>query len=175
MLQQLNLKKEYGLVAAAIVALLLCYQLAFKKTFIAWQLNQSLKQQLAQSADVSYQPGYTERKNINLDKIISLYKADTINFRSNVLGTISSLAERENVKLSEVPSKDPVYHTSQLFIEKLDFEGDYFSLVKTLNHLQSVPQIGVIRAATMKTVGTHSSNDEVKKTVLEVYLEIAVN
>lgn len=175
MLKQLNLKKEYGLVAAAIVALLLCYQLAFKKTVTAWQLNRNLNQQLVRSADVSYQPGYMERKSNNLDKIISLYKADTVNFRSNILETISSIAERENVKLSEVPSRDPIYHTSQFIIEKLDFEGDYFSLVKTLNQLQSVPQIGLIRAATLKSVGTHSSNDESKKTVLEVYLEMAVN
>lgn len=175
MLKQLHLKKEYGLIAAAIIGLLVCYHLAFKKTFIAWQLNQNLNQQLLQSADLSYQPGYMERKNDNLDKIIKLYKADTVNFRSNVLGTISSIAERENVKLSEVPSQDPVYHTNTFIIEKLSFEGDYFSLVKTLNQLQSVSKIGIVRAATLKSVGTHSSNDESKKTVLEVYLEMAVN
>src|SRR5260370_37700569 len=110
MLKQLPFKKEYLLAAATMLLLLICYQLAFKKTIVAWQLNRGLKQKLAQSTDVSQQPEYQERKNANLGKLIDLYKADTTEFRSNILSNISAIAENENVKLTEVPTRDPLYN-----------------------------------------------------------------
>jgi len=173
MLKQLPLKKEYLLVAAAILLLLISYQLAFKKTIEAWQLNTGLKHQLAQSTDVSYQPGYLERKNANLSNILKLYKADTVDFRSNIIGTISAIAEKENVKLTGVPTQDPFYHTPQFIIQKLDFEGDYFALIKTLKQLQGAKGIGLVRAVTFKTSVINSSSDKAKKLLLEVYLEMA--
>jgi hypothetical protein len=172
MLKQLPLKKEYWLVAATIIVLLLSYQLAFKKTLEAWQHNTSLKHQLAQSTDLSYQPEYQERKNNNLGKIVNLYKADTLNFRSNIISIISSIAEKENVKLTEVPTQDPLYRTPQFIIQKLNFEGDYFSLAKVLNELQRAKEIGVIRGAMYKMTALHLNANDSKKLVLEVYLEI---
>ena len=58
-------------------------------------------------------------------------------------------------------------------IQKLNFEGDFFSLTKVLNQLQSTKGIGVPRAATFKVMGIRSNVDETKKLLLEVYLEIA--
>ncbi|HTD41989.1 MAG TPA: hypothetical protein VK671_15275 [Mucilaginibacter sp.] len=170
-----NIKKEYLLAAATAIVLIICYQLAFKKTIEAWQIDRQLKTQLAQSSDMSIQPGYVERKNVNLDRVLDLYKADTINFRSNIISKISSVAEAENVKLAEVPNQDPAYRTSQFTIQKLSFEGDYSSLVKTISNLQKEKGIGIVRSAVMKTVASHANNDEVKKLILEVYLEVAEN
>jgi hypothetical protein len=171
MLKQIPIKKEYLLIAAAIVLLLLSYQLAFKKTAEAWQVNKQLKAQVAQAADLSYEPAYLERKNNNLSKIIALYKTDTVTFRSNTISVISSIAEKENVKLSEVPLQDPIYHTDQFIIQKLNFEGSFFALTKVLNQLQATSGVGIVRAATYKVVGIRSGVDDVKKLVLEVYLE----
>jgi hypothetical protein len=171
MLKQIPIKKEYLLIAASIVLLLLCYQLAFKKTIEAWQVNKQLKSQIAQAADLSYQPAYLERKNKNLSKIIALYKTDTVTFRSNTISVISSIAEKENVKLSEVPLQDPLYNADQFIIQKLNFEGSFFALTKVLNRLQITSGIGVVRATTYKVTGIRSGVDDVKKLVLEVYLE----
>ncbi|MFI5139337.1 MAG: hypothetical protein ACHQIM_16060 [Sphingobacteriales bacterium] len=171
MLKQIPIKKEYLLIAASIILLLLCYQLAIKKTIEAWQINKQLKAQMAQAADLSYQPAYLERKNNNLSKIISLYKTDTVTFRSNTISAISSIAEKENVKLSEVPLQDPMYHTDKFIIQKLNFEGGFFALTKVFNQLQATSGIGVVRAASYKVIGLMSGEDDVKKLVLEVYLE----
>jgi hypothetical protein len=168
MIKQLPFKKEYLLLAATMVLLLLSYQLAFKKTINAWQLNSSLKQQLTRSTDVSFQPGYQERKNANLDQIIHLYQVDTSEFRSSIISTIAEIAGKENVKLSEVPTGDPAYHTSQFIIQRLRFEGDYFLLEKVLNRLRSVPGVGIIRSAQFKS----TKNEKTKKLLLEVYFEI---
>jgi hypothetical protein len=169
--KQFALKKEYLLIAAAIVLLLLGYQLALKKTIEAWQVNKRLKTQLTQAADLSYQPAYLERKNNNLTNIINRYKADTVAFRSNIISVISSIAEKENIKLSEVPVQDPLYHMDQFIIQKMDFEGTYFALTKVLKQLQGTTGVGLIRSVDYKVTGQRSNADEAKKLIMEVYLE----
>jgi hypothetical protein len=171
MLKQLPIKKEYLLIAASLVLLLLCYQFAFRRTIEAWQINKHLKQQLTQAADLSYQPAYLERKNNNLSKIIARYKTDTIAFRSNTISIISSIAEKENVKLSEVPLQDPLYHTDKFIIQRLNFEGSFFALTKVFNELLATKGIGMIRAASYRVVGLRQGNNDTKKLVLEIYLE----
>ena len=167
MLKQLPFKKEYLLVAASFLLLLICYELAFKKTIEAWQLNHNLKQQLSQSTDISALPGYQERKNNNLGKIIELYKADTTEFRSKVINDISVIAEKENVKLTEVPGRDPFYLAPFLIIQRLQFEGDYFSLIKTLKDLTSAGKIGAVRSIDFQfvNINQYSLNKKLEMTV----------
>jgi len=171
MLKQLPIKKEYLLLAGTVLLLVISYQLAFKRTVDAWQLHNRLKKQLATSVSLTDQPVYLERKNHNLDQIIDLYKTDTTTFRSNAISSIVSIAEKENVKLSEVPTQDPMFHSGSFIIQKLDFEGDYFALTKTYNQLQSAKDLGVAGSAIFKVVEMRSSTDDVKKLVMEVYLE----
>jgi len=174
MLKQLPVKKEYLLLIVATILLLwLSYKLAFKATIEAWQTNRQLKTQLTRSADLSYQPGYVERKNINLDKILKLYKADTTAFRNNSINIISAIAEKENVKLSEVPMQDPFFHTDRFIIQKLGFEGDFFSLTKVFHQLQLTNDIGIIRSATYKLPKTNPNEQKDKKLTAEICLEIA--
>lgn len=172
MLKEIKFKKEYGLSAASIIVLIISYQLVFKKTVAAWQFNSNLQKQIAQSSDASYQPGYLERKNANLEKIIDLYKADTVNYRSNILSVISAIAEGENVKLTEVPSQQPAFHMSEFTIQKLKFEGDYFALENTFNKLQQAKDIGMVRSAKISSIINHSNGGDVKKMEMELSLEI---
>lgn len=164
------IKKEYLLLGGSVLILIICYQLAFKKTIEAWHLHKQLTSQLSQSSNVNFQPGYSERKNANISCILNLYKADTVNFRSNIIGRISSIAEKENVKLSEVPVEDPALRHNQLIIQKLAFEGDYFSLIKTLNELQKTTGIGMIRSIDIKSVDSHFNENSSKKLTLTIQL-----
>jgi len=173
MLKQLPVKKKYLLLAGTVLLLVISYQLAFRRTAEAWQLHNTLKKQLTVAAALSDQPAYLERKNHNLDQIIDLYKTDTATFRSNAISAVASIAEKENVKLSEVPKQDPMYQSRSFIIQKLDFEGDYFALTKTFSELQSTKGIGVPRSAIFKVVEIRSSTDDIKKLVMEVYLETA--
>ncbi|MDB5002080.1 MAG: hypothetical protein JWQ34_305 [Mucilaginibacter sp.] len=172
MLDKLPIKKDHLLVAGAVLLLLLCYKLAFKNTIEAWQTHAQLNNQLAQATDISIQPDYLQRKNINLNKVINLYKADTIAFRNNSISKISIIAEKENVKLSEVPLQDPFFHTDKLIIQKLNLEGDYFALTKTVNILRSTAGIGIIRSISYKLTRAKGNSDD-KKLIADVYLEIA--
>ena len=172
MLKQIPLKSEHLFVVATILAFLLCYQLAFKKTIAAWQIHRQLTTQMARANDLSYQPAYMERKSMNLSRVIGLYKADTVTFRSNTISRIAGIGEKENVKLSEVPLQDPLYHTDKFILQKLVFEGSFFAITNVLNQLQNTPDIGLVRAFTYRSIGIKSSNDEARKLVLEVYIEM---
>lgn len=172
MVKELLHKKEYWLIAGTIVLILLCYQLAFKKTIAASQVNSRLKMQLTQASDVAYQPGYLERKTKNLEIILARYRTDTLNLRGNTIATIASVAEREGVKLSGVPNQDPAFNTSHFIIQKLDFEGTYPALIKTLSRLEEQQGIGVPRSVTLKTVEERASDKAARKTVMEVLMEI---
>lgn len=171
MLQQLPIKKDYLLIAATIILLLLCYQLAFKKTLEAWQINRQLKSQLAQAADLSYQPAYLERKNRNLSQIIARYNMDTLAFRSISISMIAAIAAKEQVKLSEVPVQNAFYHADQFSVQKLGFEGGYFALAKVLSQLQASAGIGIVRSADFKSTENRSQTGTTQKLTLEVYLE----
>ena len=172
MFNKLPIEKEYLLIAATILLLVLCYQFAFKNTIAAWQTLVQLQQQVAHTNDLSVQPDYLKRKNLNLDKILDQYRVDTVEFRSNSISKIAIIAEKENVKLSEIPLSDPVFHTDKFIIQKFDLEGDYFSLTKALNSIRSTNGIGMIRSVTYKLVRGRAIGDD-KKLIAEVYLEIA--
>ncbi|MDP9080015.1 MAG: hypothetical protein M3O71_21525 [Bacteroidota bacterium] len=170
MLEKLPVKKEYLLIGGAILLLLLSYQLALKKTVEAWQIHRQLTGQLTQGTDLSVQPAYLERKNRNLDKIIGSYKTDTVAFRSTMISTISLLAEREGVKLSTLPMQDPLFHSDKFIIQKLGFEGDFFSLTKVLNRLRLTNGVGMIRSFVYKTPSGRSKETESRQIFLEIYL-----
>jgi len=172
MFEKLPIKKEYVLIAATLILLVASYRFAFKNTIEAWQMHHSLITKLDQSADLSYQPQYLERKLNNLNKTIGLYMADTTELRNNIISTIASVAEKQNVKLTEVPVQDVSYSNEKYGIEKLGFEGDYTSLLKLANALQSTAKIGLIRSETFKSVEVRTSTDKTKKLILELYLEI---
>jgi hypothetical protein len=174
MVERFKIKIEYLLIAATCLLLLLSYELAFKKTIAAWQLHRQLEQQVAGSRDVTYQPGYLERKNANLDKILALYRADTANYRNDVLAHIDLIAEQQNVKLSEVPVQGVADSSRTYTIQKLTFSGEYFQLLKTLKSLQAASGIGMVRAATIRSVIDHNNGGQQKRVILDVYIEIAL-
>jgi len=167
-----NFKKEYLLIAGAVLLLYGSYQLAFKKTIALIQVHHNLAAQLATASDLSDQPGYLERKNKNLDAIIGRYKMDSLSLRGNTIALISQIADREHVKLSEVPVEDPVYRNEHFIIQRLDFEGDYFALTKMLRQLEWANEIGVVRSITWKAVDKMPGNHAAKKLILQVCFEI---
>lgn len=164
-------KKEYLLIVGGLLLFLLCYQLAFKDTIAAWQLNRELTGQLLQDHDLGYQPEYLERKSRNLDTILNIYRSDTVLFRNNTISRIAALADKNQVKLTEVPIQEAMYHTDRTIIQKLSFEGDFFALNSFLNQLESISGAGVPRSVVFRSSRKEGEPDR-KKLSLEVYMEI---
>ena len=173
MLKNLPIKKNYILIAGIVLFLMISYQLSFRKTVEAWILHRQLTGQVAKANNLDYQPGYLERKSTNLDNILNLYKADTSLLRSNIISTITLVAEKQNVKLIEVPTQDAFYHTDKFIIQKLNFEGNFFDLNKFLNQLHSLDQIGMIRSVDFKLITPGSGAENEKKLTMQIYLELS--
>ena len=167
MFKRIVQQKEYLFFSGIVLMAIIGYQLAFKRTIAAWQLNHKLKDQLSSSMNLSYQPDYQKRKNANLDRINERYQADTLTFRTNSINIISGIAAKHNVKLSEVPMQDQAFHSDKFIIQKLTFEGDYSLLTKMLHDLHDARNIGVIRSATYRL-----SKAEEKMVMIDIYMEI---
>lgn len=172
MLERIPIKKDYLLIAGAMFLLLAGYHLAFKKTIAAWKLHRQLNRQ-TEAADVTTVPsGFLERKSVALDRIISLYRADTIAFRSSIINTIASVAVDNHARLSAVPLQNDFYSTREYMLQKLGFEGNYFDLVKTLHQLEQTKDIGLVRSAKLRTATVRNGENTTKILFLELYIEI---
>lgn len=172
MLKQLANKNEYLLAAGTALLFFLCYQLAFKATIEAWNLNRQLRAQQVSAGGMSYQPEYLVRKNTNLDTIIAHYKVDSVTWRNYAISTVALEAEKLNVKLSAVPAQGDLFQTDKYSIQRLGFEGDFFHLVKLLRQLQHIHDIGYVRSVTLKTRELRSGRDISAQLYMELYLEV---
>jgi hypothetical protein len=171
MKKQVAAFKKYLLPLASVLLLIIGYQLAFKATLSAWQVNRQLKDQVGRLSRLDLQSGFLERKETNLQSIIARYKIDTLTSRNAVINKIALIAETENVKLTEVPMQDPFYHTETFVLQRLIFEGDYFSLLRALNKLQAASDMGIIRTVSLKAA-PHSQTVKLNSLPqLEIYLE----
>ncbi len=146
----------------------LAYQLALKKTWKAFMLNRELLGKLDTLGDLSYQPEYLNRKNTNLDRIINKYKIDSLVFRGRAIAEIAALAEAENVRLTELPVKDAYLKSDKYLIQRLNFEGDYYSLLRFIQKIHAQRNVGVIRCLSLKKLPPTAS----QRLSLEVFLQI---
>ncbi|MGF7073861.1 hypothetical protein [Mucilaginibacter sp. 3215] len=174
MLRYWPFKKVYLLVLGTVLLAAAGYGLAFKHTLHAKSLNKQLREQLAQQNNATEQPGYTDRKNANLDRIISLYRADTLTYRSSAINTIAFLAEKNNVKFVSAPLQDKNYHTEKYILQKLTFSGDYFSLLKLLNQLQQANGTGRIRSCSLRAPTRNEGTSDSRIILLDVLFEVIV-
>ncbi|MES2807008.1 MAG: hypothetical protein V4619_00175 [Bacteroidota bacterium] len=170
MLAKLPFKKNQVFFAGILLLIVICYKLAFKNTIDAWQTNRKLKAQ-TKTGNLAYQPDYLNRKARNLDKVIDSYRADTSTFRSNFINRVALMAAKENVKLSDVPSPNSSTRSDRLIIQKISLEGDYFSLIRTVQGIQQTQGIGFVRSVRFKVANSPSNVNQ--KLIVEIFLEIA--
>jgi hypothetical protein len=171
-----SVKQQYLIIGGSLLLAILCYELAFKKTFDLWRTHSRLTQELQQSSDISTSPAYLARKNANLDQIINAYRMDSVSFKNNAVNKIADLADRQKVKFTAVPTDDPLYHAPGFILQKLDFEGDFFPLLQLVHQLQATTGIGMLRSVSWmkkKVISGDPVHNDNKKLVLEVYMEIA--
>ncbi len=163
-------KQGYTWGAAAVIVLVICYQLAFKKTIEAWELNKRLTLQMRQSSDVSVPPGYLKRKEKNLDRLLDLFKPGDNNSRGEIINKVSIAAESEHLKVEEVPLPDTSAENGGYVIQRMFLSGEYFAALRTLHKLEQNNEAGMIRSLTLKTAKTQDIKND-KKLLLEISFE----
>lgn len=151
------------------VGLLLCWFLAFNKTFEAVRLNNKLSEESQPGSDISFNPTYVQRKLTALDKILKGYKvADDWNDRLWIQS--SAIAARQNVGVDFVLNKvsADTDSTSTGMTQSLYFYSNYVQLVKLVDTLESINGIGKISALQVKAPKADPTDEKSKKCVLRL-------
>jgi len=162
--------RNYWLVGGSLLLAFLCYRLAFKKTIEAWQENRRLNSQLLNVSDLSFQPGYLERKFKNLSAVADLYKVDSINYRSEMIAKVAGIAQQENVKVVNVPLPDEADNTQHLIRQKIEVKGVFYSLLKFYDQVEVRHEAGLVRSVIWKELPAPVNSKKDDQLLMELYL-----
>ncbi|WCT13660.1 hypothetical protein [Mucilaginibacter jinjuensis] len=158
------------LIVASILLLVISYQLSFKKTIEAWQLNRKFKTQVT-GMTLNSQPAYLERQDRILRSVIHTYQIDTVNYKNSMAMEVAEVGDKEHVRIVEVPMKSGISDNHYL-VQKIVLKGDFFDLLKTLNHLHQLNRIGYIRSVSLKKLRQLDRSKTSNDLNLEIYTAI---
>ena len=151
--------------------LLICYQMAIRKTVAAWRVNLDLKKERSQTTDISTSTTYLLRKHKNLEAIVHRYTEDSTTFRSDIISRVALIASKNNISVNSVPGAAANLQTPELGVEKLELQGRFFPLLTTLQAIEHGEHIGTVRSLKIsKTRPSASPTDEMLH--MEVFLEV---
>lgn len=169
MLNRLDpIKKNKLLLPVFIIGLLLCWFLAFSKTFDAVALNRKLKETSEKENDISFNPSYVQQKLSSLDLILKGYKVKE-DWKDHLWMQASSIAAKQNVSIDftlDKPSADDSVSVVSQRVQALYFYGGFIQLVKLVDTLERVNGIGQISALQLKAPKKDMSNSGGKRCVL---------
>lgn len=152
-----------------VLGLLLCWFLAFNKTFDAVKLNRKLKEESEKGNDISFNPAYVQQKLAALNGILKSYKIDE-EWNDKLWMQSSAIAARQNVSVDftlDRPSAE-VDSTSVGKSQALYFYGGFIQLVKLVDTLERTRAIGKISALQVKAPKADLVGDRGKKCVLRL-------
>lgn len=151
------------------IGLLLCWFLAFSKTFDAVKLNNKLSEESNLGSDISFNPTYVQRKLAALDKILKGYKV-TEDWNDKLWIQSSAIAAKQNVGVDFVLNKITAESdsTSAGMTQSLYFYSNYVQLVKLVDTLESLNGIGRISALQVKAPKADLADEKSKKCVLRL-------
>lgn len=151
--------KAYRLLLLAILLFFVGIKLAFIPTWDEWRINNELKEKDKLINDVSYEPGYQIRKNIELSKAIARYEVDSTTWYSRSMQTIGLLAEKDDVHIIDIPARPAAKTDSSGFsVRSLTLEGDFKALTRIYHQLSKEKGIGVIRSGSYEMIGNGNSD-----------------
>jgi hypothetical protein len=92
-----DVQKNKLLLPVAGIVIVLCWFLAFSKTFEAIQVNRQLTSQVATDNDISFNPAHTERKVAALNRILKSYKVNEAEWSNQLWMKASAIAMKHKV------------------------------------------------------------------------------
>lgn len=169
-------QKNKALIPALVIGLLLCWFLAFNKTFDAVALNRKLNDESLKASEISFNPVYLKRKLSALDEILKGYKVDE-HWRDRLWIQSSAIAARSNAGLDFTLSKpiDVADSTEVGESQSLLFYSSYINLVKLTDSLEGMRGIGKITALQIKAPKTDVMDDRAKKCTLKLDFKGLIN
>jgi hypothetical protein len=173
MLNRLDpIKRNKLLLPLFVVGLLLCWFMAFSKTFDALKLNRKLKMESDKSNDISFNPAHVQQKLAALNLILKSYKVKE-DWHDQLWMQSSSIAARQNVPVDFTLDKPSVDSDSTSVgklqrMQSLYFYGGFIQLVKLVDTLEHTMGIGKISGLQIKSPKSNLIGDKGKKCVLRL-------
>ncbi len=170
MLNRLDpIKKNKLLLPVFVMGILLCWFLAFSKTFEAVGLNRKLMDASEKENDISFNPSYIQQKLSALDLILKGYKVKE-DWNDHLWMQASSIAAKKNVSIDFTLDKPFAEIDSTLIGEtqSLYFYSDFIQYVKLVDTLERVRGIGKISALQLKVPKDNRSGNVEKRCVLRL-------
>lgn len=165
-----NKYRNIFFIVGFMILIVLSYQYAFKHTIQAYEQHQFLKRSIFNNIENNINPEVLKNKIINLNNVLSKYSVDSVYFKETSIGNVAAIAESENLRLKEIPASDPNFYNDTFIIQRMDFEGDYFSMIKFIQKLQFEKKVGVL-----KSISIFKQKENFYKPAtlqLEIYLQI---
>lgn len=135
----------------ALAAILLCWVLAFSKTFEAIKLNYSLSEQESQRNDISFNPVYTQRKLRALEGILKGYQVKEELWSNTLWMKASAAAAKQGATIDYTVLKVQERDTTLAgMAQSLYCYGSFTQLVKVIDTLERTPGIGKLAALQLK-------------------------
>lgn len=170
MLNRLDpIKKNKLLLPLFILGLILCWFLAFNKTFDALKLNAQLTRTSEKGNDISFNPSYVQQKLLSLDLILKGYKVKN-DWNDILWMQASSIAASQQVAIDftlDRPSAE-VDSNSVEQGQSLYFQSGFIQLVKLMDTLERVKGIGKVSALQLKAPKRDVVGDIEKRCVLRI-------
>lgn len=162
-------QKSKLLVPLFCIGILLCWFLAFSKTYEAVKLNTKLNGDVMKESDLSFNPVYLQRKRDALDKILKSYQVG-VNWNDQLWMKGSAIAAHQNVGVDYTMAKPLAEVDSNAvgLVQSLYFYGNYKQLVQLVDTLEHISGIGKISALQVKAPKPDLSGDRADQNMLRL-------
>ncbi|WP_323028507.1 hypothetical protein [Gelidibacter japonicus] len=137
--------KNILLLVGFIIAIILCYNLAFSKTFIVKSTYDKLLKEESFYKDAPKTLSVLKQKEHYYDSLLTKYRLNEGSIQNTLLKTINEFAIENNLKV--ISFLKPHYFTDQdLIIKSYQFilEGDYNSIINFVYQLEQKTKFGEI-------------------------------
>lgn len=140
-----NKTKNIALLSGFALSLFICYKFAIVNTIDAKKEHRNLKKQEALFGNTPKQLSILRQKEKYYDSILGKYQLNGGSIQNNLLKTINSFSDANNLKV--VSFLEPHLHKqNDLLIKTYQFtlEGDYNSIIKGIHKLEQDTKFGEI-------------------------------
>lgn len=152
-------RKNQLLILSMVIVLFIAWNLAFKNTFVAIELNNTLNSQNRDAQNLSYNASYMAEKSFLLDSIVSRYKVDSAGWKNSFWTNVSRSIASPDISVIYQPDDKYKDEESSSTIERqhITFDADYKKLVILLDSLQKKNEAGYISSVSFNTTKKNRS------------------
>jgi hypothetical protein len=161
-LKELSYKrKNQLLILSMVIVLFVAWNLAFKKTFEAYKLNNSLNNKSHTAQNLSYNASYMSEKAILLDSIVERYEVDSASWKNSFWMNVSRSVLSPEIKIIYQPEDKVKEELAISSIERqyIVFDADYKRLIVLLDSLKGKNEAGYITSVSFTTNKKKRTND----------------